>query len=61
MRGFVIEWREPDDPWKGRQPRYEKLLYRAPHSFLLVTKLPSGAPIEVKLGHFDPPQRRPAA
>ena len=60
MRGFVIDWRAPEDPWKGRQPRYEKLLYRPPRSFLLVTKLPSGTPIEAKLERFELQQRRPS-
>lgn len=55
----MVESREPDDPWKGRQPRYEKLRYRAPNSFSLVARLPSGVPIEVKLGRLEPPQPRP--
>jgi hypothetical protein len=40
MAESPVIWRGSDDPWKGRQPRYEKLVYHAPRSFLLVTKLP---------------------
>jgi hypothetical protein len=44
------ERREPVDPWRGRQPRYEKLVYRGPKQFAMATKLPSGKPIFVQLG-----------
>jgi hypothetical protein len=52
MAESPVIWRESEDPWKGRQPRYEKLVYRAPRSFSLVTKLPTGQPIEVPLVRF---------
>jgi hypothetical protein len=44
-----IEKQEPPDPWKGRQPRYEKLVMAGPDQFHLVTRLPSGEPINVPL------------
>jgi hypothetical protein len=49
MASWSLERREPDDPWRGRQPRYEKLVYHPPRSFFLITRLPSDAPIEVRL------------
>jgi hypothetical protein len=41
--------RPTDDPWRGLQPRYEKIVMRGPRHFELVTKLPSGEPISVRL------------
>jgi hypothetical protein len=58
MAESSVIWRESDDPWNGRQPRYEKLVYRAPRSFLLVTTLPSGQPIEVPLARVHWQQGR---
>jgi hypothetical protein len=49
--------REPDDPWQGRQPRYERIVMRGPRHFELVTKLPSGEPVSVRLAPFT--ARRP--
>jgi hypothetical protein len=43
------EPRATDDPWRGVQPRYEKIVMRGPHHFELVAKLPSGEPINVRL------------
>jgi hypothetical protein len=43
-----IEWRESDDPWRGLQPKYEKLVRRGPSHFALVTKSPAG-PVFVRL------------
>ena len=45
-----IEIREPVDPWRGRQPRFEKLVFRAPARFELVGRLSTGEPISVRLG-----------
>lgn len=47
-----IEAREADDPWRGRQPRYERLVKVAPGRLGLVTKLPSGEPITVPLARL---------
>jgi hypothetical protein len=45
-----IEVREPVDPWRGRQPRFEKLVFRRPAHFELVGRLSTGEPITVRLG-----------
>jgi hypothetical protein len=44
-----LERRESDDPWRGVQPRYVSLVMRGERHFELVTKLPSGEPISVRL------------
>jgi hypothetical protein len=44
-----VEFCETDDPWRGRQPRYERLVKVAPGRLGLTTKLPSGKPITVSL------------
>jgi hypothetical protein len=44
-----IEVRDPVDPWRGRQPRFEKFVYRAPAQFELVGRLSTGEPITVRL------------
>jgi hypothetical protein len=41
--------RESDDPWRGRQPKYERLVMKGPRSFGMTTRLPSGEPIFVRL------------
>jgi hypothetical protein len=41
--------KESDDPWAGRQPRYDKLVMPGPGRFELVTKLPDGTPVSVRL------------
>jgi len=59
-----IEFREAeDDPWRGRQPRYESLVMRGPRRFALTARLPSGERIDVPLGgrltleiRVEPPQ-----
>jgi hypothetical protein len=58
MASWSLERREPDDPWRGRQPRYEKLVYHPPRSFFLITRLPSDAPIGVRLRRVYLQQRR---
>jgi hypothetical protein len=50
MRSW-FEIRESDDPWRGRQPKYERIVRLAPGGFGLATKLPSGKPITVRLGN----------
>jgi hypothetical protein len=45
----TFERRPSDDPWHGRQPRYEALVMRGPRHFELKTKLPSGKPVAVRL------------
>jgi hypothetical protein len=52
-----FEMRESDDPWRGLQPRYERIVRRGPDRFELVTKLPTGEPISVRLGQFTAPPR----
>ncbi len=49
-----FETREPDDPWRGRQPQYERIVRLGPGRFGLATTLPSGEPI-VPLGHLPAP------
>jgi hypothetical protein len=52
-----------DDPWRGRQPKGEKLVMRGPRQFALAARLPSGESVEVPLGRLtfemrlDPLQR----
>jgi hypothetical protein len=56
--------RESEDPWRGRQPKYEKLVMRGPRRFALTTRLPTGESIDVPLGRLtfeirvDPPPPR---
>ena len=47
-----FERRESRDPWRGRQPKYDKLVRLGPNRFELLTKLPSGKPISVRLSRF---------
>jgi hypothetical protein len=42
--------RPAGDPWHGLQPRYEAIVMRGPGHFELLTKLPSGKPVAVRLG-----------
>jgi hypothetical protein len=55
-----FEGRRCDDPWHGKQPKYEKLVYRGPGLFFAMTRLPSGEPTAVQLGpmtaRFSPPE-----
>jgi hypothetical protein len=55
-RRVILEQRDSDDPWRGVQPRYERIVMRGPGHFELVTKLPSGQPVAVRLA---PPPKRP--
>ena len=56
---------EADDPWRGRQPRYENIVRIAPMRFGLTTKLPNGDQVVCELAGLppDPPfydeRRRP--
>jgi hypothetical protein len=52
-----FERRESDDPWRGRQPRYEKIVRLGPLRFGLKTTLPSGEPTicEIAGGSDEPP------
>lgn len=50
--------REALDPWRGRQPRYEKLVMAGPQAFHLVARLPSGERIAVPLGRPSVRPRR---
>ena len=45
-----FEMTESDDPWRGRQPNYEKIVRLGPMRFGLTTKLPNGEPIICELG-----------
>jgi hypothetical protein len=47
-----MEMREPDDPGRGRQPKYEALVMRGEDRFALTVRLPSGETIDVPLGRF---------
>jgi hypothetical protein len=47
---LTVTTRESDDPWRGRQPKYEKLVMKGPGNFGRTTQLPSGEPIFVPLG-----------
>ena len=50
-----VELRESEDPWRGRQPRYEKIVRLGPMRFGLATKLPNGEPIVCELGRRPRP------
>jgi hypothetical protein len=58
FREATFKLRESDDPWRGVQPRYERIVMRGPRHFELVTKLPSGEPISVRLAPFSVRQPR---
>jgi hypothetical protein len=47
-----FEMREPpDDPWGGRQPKFDRLVMRDARTFLIEGRLvPSGEPVTVRLG-----------
>jgi hypothetical protein len=47
-----FERRDSDDPWRGRQPKFERLVFRGDHEFALAARLPSGEPVEVPLAPF---------
>jgi hypothetical protein len=47
------EIRPASDPWRGRQPHYEKLLTDGSGHFFMVTRLPSRATVRVPLGRLD--------
>jgi hypothetical protein len=49
--GAWIERGEPDDPWSGRQPRYDRLVSEGGRYFL-DARLPSGEPIRCQLGRL---------
>jgi hypothetical protein len=49
-----LHQQEPSDPWRGLQPRYESIVMRGPGRFELLTKLPTGEPISVRLGRPQP-------
>jgi hypothetical protein len=51
-----VKFEPRDDPWRGVQPRYERIVMRGPRHFELVTKLPSGEPVSVRL---SPLPKRP--
>jgi hypothetical protein len=38
------------DPWRGPQPKYDKIVRLGPMRFGLTTKLPSGEPVTIELG-----------
>ncbi|HEY2603785.1 MAG TPA: hypothetical protein VGI67_19655 [Thermoleophilaceae bacterium] len=46
----TTERREPDDSNRRAQPRYKSLVKRGPREYYLTATLPSGEPVEVKLG-----------
>jgi hypothetical protein len=50
--------RNADDPWRGRQPRYLRLVVPEPGRYALVTTLPCGEQIEVPLGRATSPESR---
>jgi hypothetical protein len=54
-----FERRECEDPWHGKQPKYEKLVYRGPGQFFAMTRLPSGEPTAVQLGGMTVPLSPP--
>jgi hypothetical protein len=45
----TFERRPSDDPWRGRQPKYDALVKLGSQGFGLRTKLPSGEAITVLL------------
>jgi hypothetical protein len=49
-----FEMAEPPDPWRGRQPKFDKLVMRDASHFFLVAKLPSGEPVLMQLGPLPP-------
>jgi hypothetical protein len=55
---FSFKMRPTNDPWRGIQPRYERIVMRGPGHFELVTKLPSGEPVSVRLAPFSARQAR---
>jgi hypothetical protein len=56
IRRIVFVMEECDkEPWRGRQPRYERVVRMAPGQFGLVAKLPNGTPITAPLGRFVNP------
>lgn len=55
---YECESREPRDPWRGRQPKYEKLVMHGPRHFAAVARLPSGERVEVRLGRGATLQQR---
>jgi hypothetical protein len=52
-----FEQRPSDDPWGGRQPRYEAIVRLGPMRFGLKTRLPDGRPIVCELGPRLPKRR----
>jgi hypothetical protein len=50
MRASFGMWEPEDDPWRGRQPSYQRLVRLGPNQFGLAAKLPSGDPVTVELG-----------
>jgi hypothetical protein len=43
----------PDDPWGGRQPKFDRLVMRDARTFVLEGRLvPSGEPVAVRLGRL---------
>jgi hypothetical protein len=54
-----VEWREPDDLWRGRQPSYETLVMSGRNRFALTTRLPSGERIDVPIGRLSLDMRPP--
>ena len=49
-----FEMREPQDPSRGHQPKYESLVMLGDDSFALTARLPSGETIEIPLGRKLP-------
>jgi hypothetical protein len=37
-----IDYHEPDDPWSGHQPRFERLVSDGAGRFFVDARLPSG-------------------
>jgi hypothetical protein len=54
-----IEFHEPDDPWLGQQPRFERLVSDAHGRFFVDARLPSGEVIRTELGRFSLAMRWP--
>jgi hypothetical protein len=54
MRRAIFKPRSSDDPWKGRQPRYLRLTVTDSGQYALAATLPSGEPVEVRLGRLSP-------
>jgi hypothetical protein len=48
-----LKRRDSDDPWSGRQPRYERLVSDGAGRFFIVARLPSGEPVRRRLGRFS--------